>query len=252
MGIAHLSLRYHASRGGARAARDDPPAGHRAGQHGRVIHDVDRSLSAWLGRCLPDGAVTSFACPTHDWLTRPPQPLLVNGFLYDIREDVSALTGDVQDIRDAEGTVIGRRPPTRRYRLRYLLTAWPGEGSPFAEHELLGAVLAGCVSHQAIPVDCLVGSLAESGELVTLRCAPSDDDAVGPTLWSHAGVPPRTTLDLVVIAPLTPTARTDLAAPAREFDLRPAAPSAHGRRAPAPAVPERRPRGRVTEGPKAT
>lgn len=214
-----------------------------------MIHDVDRSLSAWLGRCLPDGAATSFTCPSASWVDDPPEPLLVNGFLYDIREDVSALTGDVQEIRDAEGVVVGRRPPTRRYRLRYLLTAWVADGSPFAEHELLGAVLAGCVAHQAIPADCLTGSLAGAGQLVTVRCAPADEQPVGAALWSHLGAPPRTTLDLVAIAPLAPPARTDLAAPATEFDLRPAGPSSMARRRPAPAVPGRGPRGHVTEGP---
>jgi hypothetical protein len=212
-----------------------------------VIHDVDRSLATWLRRCLPDGTATSFTCPTATWVDDPPQPLLVNGFLYDIREDVSALTGDVQDVRDAEGVVVGRRLPTRRYRLRYLLTAWVAANSPVAEHELLGAVLTGCVSYQALPADCLTGSLTDTGHLVTVRCAPADEQAVGPALWSHLGVPPRTTLDLVVIAPLAPTARTDLAAPASEFDLRPANPSAGPRRAPAPPVPQRRPRGHVSE-----
>lgn len=205
-----------------------------------MLHDVDRSLRALLCRCLPQGTGVEFgASPPVE-----PDRLLLNGFLYDIREDVSSLAGYADDIRAVDGTVTARRMPIRRYRLRYLLTAWVGTASEVTEHELLAAVLAGCVEHQTIPADCLVGSLAGIEQLVTLRCAPADEQPVGLDVWARLGVPPRTTLDLVVIAPLLPPARTGLAEPPAEFDLRPAP-----RRSPdRPEQPVgRRPRGRITE-----
>jgi hypothetical protein len=205
-----------------------------------VIHDVDVSLDAFLRRCLPDGTVVTFTQPRAD----PPEALLLNGFLYDIREDVSSLAGYSDDIRAIDGTVTARRLPIRRYRLRYLLTAWTAEHAEVTEHELLGAVLAGCVEHQSLPADCLAGSLADAEQLVTLRCAPADEQPVGFDPWARIGVPPRTTLDLVVIAPLVPPAHTDLAEPAGEVNLRPAPKQ---RREPPTGGPGRRPRGRVTE-----
>lgn len=205
-----------------------------------VLHDVDRSLRALLCRCLPDGTAVEFGTPPRV----EPETLLLNGFLYDIREDVSSLAGYADDIRALDGTVTARRMPIRRYRLRYLLTAWTGTASDVTEHELLAAVLAGCVEHQTIPADCLAGSLSGIEQLVPLRCAPADEQPVGLDGWARLGVPPRTTLDLVVIAPLLPPARTGLAEPPAEFDLRPAASGPPERRA---REAGRRPRGRITE-----
>ena len=213
-------------------------------QHGRVIHDVDRSLVRWLGRCLPAGVAVRLSGPRPDWLTTPPEPLLLNAFLYDIREDTRLLHSETTPLRDTDGHTTARRAPTRRYRLRYLLTAWADD--ELAEHELLATVLAGAVSLLAIPADCLVGSLAAAGELVPVRCAPVGDDPVGVHLWTQMGLPPRTTLDLVVTAPLVPEPVTDLAPAPSEVDLKTNPPGTLGRPA-VPAAAGERPRGRITE-----
>ncbi|HEX3588311.1 MAG TPA: Pvc16 family protein [Pseudonocardiaceae bacterium] len=211
-----------------------------AGDDDGVIHDVDESLRTFLLRCLPDGARVEFTTPR---VEQPDESLLLNGFLYDIREDLSSLTAYSDDIRAIDGSVAARRMPIRRYRLRYLFTAWSGSAAA-SEHQLLGAVLAGCVQHQTMPADCLAGSLADTGHLVTLRCAPSDEEPVGIDPWVRLGVPPRTILDLVVIAPLIPPAYTDLADAPSEFALRP---SPQRRQPPQTPQPGRRPKGRVTE-----
>jgi uncharacterized protein DUF4255 len=214
-----------------------PPLARRTEQHGTVIHDVDRSLTTWLGRCLPAGVTVRFASPRADWPERP----LVNGFLHDIREDTSMLAADLQPLRDADGRTTARRPPTRRYRLRYLLTAWTDDD---AEHELLGAVLSGAVSHLTIPADCLVGSLVEAGELIPVRCAPAGEKPIAPDLYPQLGLPPRTTLDLVVTAPLVPMAQGNLAAIPSGVDLNTT--KTDGAPVAVPGNGER-PRGRITE-----
>ncbi|HEX5113630.1 MAG TPA: Pvc16 family protein [Pseudonocardiaceae bacterium] len=206
-----------------------------------MIHDVDESLRAFLLRCLPDGARVEFTRPRVD---EPAESLLLNGFLFDIREDVSSLAAYSDDIRAIDGTVAVRRMPVRRYRLRYLLTAWTGQDAAVSEHQLLGAVMVGCVEHQTMPADCLAGSLADTGHLVTLRCAPSDEEPVGIDPWVRLGLPPRTTLDLIVIAPLIPPSHTELADAPSEFNLRP---GPQRRQPPQLPQPGRRPRGRVTE-----
>jgi hypothetical protein len=206
-----------------------------------VIHDVDVSLRTLLRRCLPEHAEVEFAPPRAEPHVRA---MLLSGFLHDIREDVSGLAGYSDDIRAIDGTVTGRRQPIRRYRLRYLLTAWTGEHADLTEHQLLDAVLFGCVEHQSIPADCLAGPLADAGQPVTLRCAPADETPVSADAWARLGVPPRTTLDLVVIAPLLPTVHTELAEPPAEFDLRPAQ---RGRPEAPPQSAGRVPRGRITE-----
>jgi hypothetical protein len=206
-----------------------------------VIHDVDVSLRTLLRRSLPEHAEVEFTPPRGEPDART---MLLNGFLHDIREDVSGLAGYSDDIRALDGSVTARRQPIRRYRLRYLLTAWTGEHADLTEHQLLDAVLLGCVEHQSIPADCLAGSLADAGQPVTLRCAPADGTPVGIDTWARPGMPPRTTLDLVVIAPLAPPAHTELADPPAEFDLRPAQ---RGRPEPRPRSAGRAPRGRITE-----
>jgi hypothetical protein len=200
---------------------------------------VDESLRVFLLRCLPDGTRVEFTPPRAE---PPDDSLLLNGFLYDIREDVSSLTAYSDDIRSVDGTVAARRMPIRRYRLRYLLTAWTS--AAVSEHQLLAAVLAGCVEHQSMPADCLTGSLADTGHLVTLRCAPADEQPVGVDSWVRLGLPPRTILDLVVIAPLIPPSHGGLPDAPSEFALRP---ERQRRQPPQLPQPGRRPRGRVTE-----
>ena len=214
-------------------------------QHGWVIHDVDRSLASWLARCLPTGVAVRLRSPQPDWLTERPEPLLVNAFLYDIREDTRLLASDATPLRDTDGHATARRAPVRRYRLRYLLTAWADDD--LAEHELLGAVLRGAVSLLTIPPDCLVGSLAAAGELVPMRCAPVGEQPVGAQLCTHLGLPPRTTLDLVVTAPLVPELVTDLAPAPSGVDLNTNRPGSL-RRSPVPTNGGERPR-RITERP---
>jgi hypothetical protein len=206
-------------------------------QHGTVIHDVDLSLTTWLGRFLPADVTVRFASPRADWGDRP----LVNGFLYEIREDTGMLVADSQPLRDADGRTTARRPPIRRYRLRYLLTAWTADDS---EHSLLAAVLSGAVSHLTIPADCLAGSLVDAGELIPVRCAPASEKAVAPDFYTQFGLPLRTMLDLVVTAPLVPVVQGDLAAVPSEVDLR----TSKSDGAPV-ALPSNgdRPRGRITE-----
>jgi hypothetical protein len=70
------------------------------GDHGWVLHDVDRSLRALLCRCLPDGTAVEFGRPPEF----EPETLLLNGFLYDVREDVSSLAGYADDIRALDGS----------------------------------------------------------------------------------------------------------------------------------------------------
>jgi Pvc16 N-terminal domain len=191
-----------------------------------VIHDADHSLEAWLGSMLPPGAGVRFDAPDPGWARRPPERPFLNVFLYDIAEDIDALTGDSALIRDQNGQGVAWQPPVRRYRLSYLLTAWSADVS--ADHELLGSVMAGCAASAVIPADCLRGALLEAGLPVQLRCAPPRGEpgsvAAGTAgLCQALGVPPRAALTLVLVAPVVPAASADAAPPARSLDLNAAA-----------------------------
>jgi len=179
---------------------------------------------------LPPAVGVRFDAPDPGWARRPPERPFVDVFLYDIAEDTGGLAADSALVRDPGGRAVAWQPPVRQFRLSYLLTAWSADVS--ADHELLGYVMAGCVSAEVMPADCLRGTLLEAGLPVHLRCAPpggasgqqgtaSTAGTVG--LCQALGVPPRAALTLVMLAPLVPVATAEIAPPARSLDLNMAA-----------------------------
>jgi hypothetical protein len=181
----------------------------------RMLADLDRSVAAFLARLLPAGTEIRFGAPDASWADSS----LLAAFMYDIREtQPPAIDGTL--IRDADGHATGWQPPVRHYQVSYLLTAWTDTG-PLGtnEHELLGAVLAGCATAGSIPDDCLHGTLAEAGEPVPLTCAGQEPAGEAVRIWPHLGVPARTALDLMVVAPVVPPLDAELAPVVRTVNL---------------------------------
>ena len=107
------------------------------------------------------------------------------------------------ETRDERGTVTGRRPPPRQFKLSYLVTAWTNR--PEDEHRLLSSVLATFVRYDNLPADVLGGSLADSGIPVTLYVAlPPPEDRQISEVWNAMGGELKPSLDLMVVAPLAP------------------------------------------------
>jgi hypothetical protein len=187
-----------------------------------VLNDVDQSLRSLLQAAVAatgngdDPPPVSFAPPTPEWAGAQDGPVL-NLFLYDVREDLDGQTGDEIDIRGADGKVIGRLPPPRKYQLSYLVSAWGDDAE--SEHGLLGAILATVPDEPGIPDEHLSGRLAEQGLPVRIKVGTPVTAANTWDLWSALGTPPRTAVEIVVTAPLVPELRTDLAPPAVEFSL---------------------------------
>ncbi len=168
-----------------------------------MIHDVDETLRALIERDVIDAGVdVSFEAPTKDWAARQNKPT-VSVFLYDIREDVGRRDVAPQPIRDENGIITGRRPPPRRLRLSYLLTAWTQR--PEDEHRLLSALLQGFLRSDELPEELLSGSLADAPvpTLTTLALPPTQDRSIS-DVWSAMGGELKASIDLVVIAPLMP------------------------------------------------
>lgn len=185
-----------------------------------MIHDVDGSLRSLLTRSFPDKApAIAFDAPTAEWAAAQRGPAL-SFFLYDIREDLDGRAADWDDVRDERGRVIGRQPPPRRYQLSYLVTAW-GNKSAEAEHELLSTVLRSVPERELIPDEDLQGSLAgiTAPVLVRVGIPTAGAGAQGWELLSALGVPPRASLEFVVLAPLFAPMVTDIAPPAEEIKL---------------------------------
>src|SRR6266496_3372419 len=170
-----------------------------------MIQDVDESLRALVKRDALNGskADIAFDAPNKEWSSRRNTPT-VDLYLYDIREDLEqrevmweVIRGDSRDSR----LITERRPPPRRYKLSYLVTAWTQR--PEDEHRLLSAVLACFVRHEMMPPDVLAGAL-DGGELpvfMTIALPPPTDRSLS-DVWSALGGELKPSLDLVVSAPL--------------------------------------------------
>jgi len=169
-----------------------------------MIQDVDESLRALVKRDALNGskADVAFDAPTKEWSSRRNTPT-VDLYLYDIREDLEQREVMWEDIRgDPRDTrlITERRPPPRRFKLSYLVTAWTQR--PEDEHRLLSSLLMCFLRHPTMPAEALSGTLAEGRQPVTLNIAqPPPQDRSISDVWSALGGELKPSLDLVVNAP---------------------------------------------------
>jgi hypothetical protein len=180
-----------------------------------VIADVNRALRGLLAPLLPaDCAVRFGAAGGHgsepgDASASPRRKTETKDhglvfFLAEVREDEKGGDTDWEDIRDADGRVVARRPPIRRFDLHYLVTTETAD--PDVEAALLDAVLTAVDPGKRLAAELLGESLA--GRPVMLRLGD--------------GVPyplARTSLSVIANAPLVPPVVTDIAAPAESIRL---------------------------------
>ena len=161
-----------------------------------VIAEVNRALRALLTPLLPAGCTVRFGP-----LSQEPG---VDLFLAGVREDEAGAGTDWTDIRDDTGRVTARRPPIRRFELRYQVGVVAKDEED--EAHLLDAVLTVVDPKQRIDPKLLNGDLA--GQPVTMRL----DGGLSP-------YPDRTVLNIVVNAPLVLPPVTDVAPPADQISL---------------------------------
>src|SRR6184192_4932167 len=167
-----------------------------------MIQDVDESLRALVKRDALNGskADVAFDAPTREWSSRRNTPT-VDLYLYDIREDLEQREVMWEAVRDDSGFVTERRPPARRFKLSYLVTAWTQR--PEDEHRLLSSLLACFLRNPTIPADALSGSLAQARQPILLNIAlPPPQDRSISDVWSALGGELKASLDLVVNAPV--------------------------------------------------
>src|ERR671934_2307230 len=170
-----------------------------------MIQDVDESLRALVKRDALNGskAEIAFDAPTKDWSSRRNTPT-VDLYLYDIREDLEQRDVMWEEMRNDTGFVQERRPPPRRFKLSYLVTAWTQR--PEDEHRLLSALLSCFLRHPTMPGDALSGTLASARQpiLINIGQPPPQDRSIS-DVWSALGGELKPSLDLVVNAPFPPT-----------------------------------------------
>jgi hypothetical protein len=181
-----------------------------------MIHEVDEALRALLVRDVLVGTDVEvrFDAPTKDWAAKRNRAAL-NVFLYDVREALAQRRyGDVA-VHDDDGTVVARRPLTRRFTLSYLVSAWTAKAED--EHRILAGVLGCLVGTDELDRTLLTGSLAGLDEPVQLTvAAPPKSDKDPTDIWPALGGELKPALDLVVTAPMSPGPDTAAAPPVLE------------------------------------
>jgi len=165
-------------------------------QHtGRVIPEVDESLRALLLAAVPDDATVSIEPDGSD----------VVATLSDLREDTTGLPANWEDLRDDHGVVVARRPPIRRYELRYTVTVHAKSAA--AEHALLDAMLASISAISTIDPPYRHADFAEFPLLI--RIADQRPSLIERPLC----------LDLIVTAPMLLAWASEVAPAPEEFTL---------------------------------
>lgn len=100
-----------------------------------MLRDVSVSLAGWLAGQLPAGSTVTFDAIADDARTTP----VLGLYLHNVREEAEVTHGGWSELRADDGSLVGRLPPQRRYRMSYLVTAWSTD--TLAEHDLLGLSL---------------------------------------------------------------------------------------------------------------
>jgi hypothetical protein len=178
-----------------------------------MIAEVDEALCRALARVLPKGTVVRLDPPKPTWQTEKPSQA-IDLFLFNLAGDPRGAAVGYEETRDADGRVLYRQDPPRRYQLSYLVTARAPKIAE--EHELLDTALRALTDGESLPESCLPDALLETGMPVLV-----DLDPAGPgPLWTSLGMPARAAFVLSVSAPHRPKPDTDLAPPAESFDLR--------------------------------
>src|SRR2546421_9358430 len=136
-----------------------------------MIQDVDESLRALVKRDALNGskADVAFDAPNKEWSSRRNTPT-VDLYLYDIRVDLEQREVMWEDIHgdSRDGRLITeRRPPPRRFKLSYLVTAWTQR--PEDQQRLLSSLLACFLRKPPIPADALTWSLAQTRQPIYIN-----------------------------------------------------------------------------------
>ena len=199
-----------------------------------MIQDLDESLRALVRRDALNGSGVdvSFEAPTKDWSARRNTPT-VDLYLYDIREDLARREIAWEPVRAKDGHVTSRRPPPRRFKFSYLVTAWTQR--PEDEHRLLSSLLSCFLANEFVPPDLLAGALSgiEIPVLLTIALPPPADRSLS-DVWTALGGELKPSLDLVAVAPVVDTREQAAGPPVLEQPrIRVGGESATGRRSPA-------------------
>ena len=200
------------------------------------------SVNELLGSVLTQvGVPLRFETPSSDWTKDAPTGGFLSAFLYQVRDETNAQNVGWDDVYGEDGRVVGRRPPDRYFRFAYLVTAWAATND--VELALLGEAMRAVVEREALGVvrDRQAASIGTGSPKPATSSSPADFDessyltsgnswvTVGSThlssgiaahdVLSSVGVPLRSSLDLVAVAPLRLQVQSEAGPPTESMTL---------------------------------
>ena len=152
-----------------------------------MIPGVDQALRDLLRKRLPDGTAVLLAAQTD--LGADDKQTAVSLTLFGLRDDAQGRSAGRDDVRGADGRLLGRQAPVRSYELSYVVQAHASDAE--TEHDLLGQAL-----------------IALTDEDTGL------DVKLGASMPCELGFPPRASFVVTVNAAYIPPLDTELAPPA--------------------------------------
>ncbi len=161
------------------------------------LHTTLQRLLYERGQVDPREVDITFEAPTRERIDRLIRPA-INVFLFDLQENTELRQGDFERTR-SNGRV-ERRPPLRRFDLRYMVSALTTEVED--EHELIWRALLTLLRHPQFPAELLSEELRALEPAPTTKVSQADESQRLSSLWTALGVPPHPALYYVVTVPV--------------------------------------------------
>lgn len=205
------------------------------------------SVNELLGSVLAQvGVPLRFDPPSPDWTKDAPKDGFLSAFLYQVRDETNAQNVGWDDVYGDDGRVVGRRPPDRYFRFAYLVTAWAATND--VELTLLGEAMRAVVEREALGVVQARESggspsgrgasgapkgakaskssgfdessyLTSGNSWVTVGSTHLSSGIAAHDVLSCVGIPLRSSLDLVAVAPLRLQVQSEAGPPTESMTL---------------------------------
>lgn len=161
------------------------------------LHKTLQRLLYERGQIDPREVDITFEAPTRERIDKLIRPA-INLFLFDLQENTELRQGDFERTRsNGRGE---RRPPLRRFDLRYIVSALTTEIED--EHELIWRTLLTLLRHPQFPAELLSDELRSLEPAPATKVSQSDDGQRLSAVWTALGVPPHPALYYVVTVPV--------------------------------------------------
>lgn len=194
-----------------------------------MIEHVDIALRDWLGAALDVDAVEFGRGPADEAASgrRKRAAPTVSLQLVGVTEQVDRRSNAIDDLRDGDGRVIGRRGAPRVFDLDYWCEV---AGDPIDAHGVLGRLLQLLIGNDTIPVDFVPDDVVPTD--LTMRDVPIEIDLAPPDVRggrrsamagggadSEAGVGVGAGVVVRATLPIWPTVDTQIGEPAVHLHL---------------------------------